>query len=500
MHRPLFTTGADPGRVGACFSTFGATLPVDHMSEAPRNVPEHNADQEQCVRRYEAMEAAHDQAFFDVEEIEMIVDHYLEKNEPKRAERVLVFAKKLHPASTDITFCEAVVMMALGRLGKALELLDAIEKVEPYNEEVQLNKAGIFSQQRNHRRSVEHYKRALELAEEGLDEIYLDLAFEYENLEDYESAIECLKNALELNPENEAVLYELAFCYDLAGADEASISFFRQFTDDQPYSSVAWYSLGNVLAKLERYDESNEALDLAIAIDERFSSAWFSKARNLLIAARYREAIACYEETLTFDGPQAITYSFIGECYEKMEHLEQALISYDQAIALDPEWVDAWIGRGVVKDMQGKTGEALTALLHAVRLHPENPDALYYYAAVLARASRYEEALAAYDKLNQLEPGNLDGWMDHADLLLELKGPDAALAKFQEAAQVHKLDVRFRYRLVCYLFRSGREQQALLELEEALTTDHAAHSQLLEYWPDAAKLPLVAHLIELYRR
>ncbi|HMN04577.1 MAG TPA: tetratricopeptide repeat protein [Flavobacteriales bacterium] len=470
------------------------------MSEPNRPMPDRNAHQERCVRRYEAMEAAQDRLFFDVEEIEMIVDHYLERSEPRKAEKVLSFAKELHPSSLAITFAEAVVMMALGRLRKALDLLDAVEKVEPWNEEVQLHKAGIFSQQRNHRRSVEHYKRALELAEDGLDEIYLDLAFEYENLEDFESAIDCLKQALELNPENEVVLYELAYCYDLAGADEASITFFRNFTNDDPYSSVAWYNLGNVLAKLERYEESNEALDLAIVIDERFSSAWFSKARNLLIAGKYEEAIACYEETLVFDGPQAITYSFIGECYEKMERFEQALINYDQSIALDPEWVDAWIGRGVVKDMQDRLPEALNALQHALRLSPDHPDALYYYALALGRAGRSEEAFALFEKLHVVEPQNLDAWMDHADMLLQLKDAEAALLKFQEGGQVHKLNPHYKYRLVSYLLRTGRDQQALLELEEALAADHAGHTQLLNYWPDVAKMPQVMHLIELYRR
>ncbi|MBK6894250.1 MAG: hypothetical protein IPH00_14260 [Flavobacteriales bacterium] len=74
------------------------------MSEAPRSMPERNADQEHCVQRYEAMEATRDQLFFDVEELEMIIDHYLERNETRRAERVLLFAKQLHPASIDITF------------------------------------------------------------------------------------------------------------------------------------------------------------------------------------------------------------------------------------------------------------------------------------------------------------------------------------------------------------------------------------------------------------
>ena len=137
------------------------------MNEPYRPSPGHNEDQRLCVQRYEAMLAQKDQQFFDIEELEMIIDHYLERNEPRQAERVLVLAKQLHPTALDITFCEAVVMMALGRLSRALKLLDAVEKVEPWNEEVQLHKAGIFSQQRNHRRSVEHYKRALELAEEG---------------------------------------------------------------------------------------------------------------------------------------------------------------------------------------------------------------------------------------------------------------------------------------------------------------------------------------------
>jgi tetratricopeptide (TPR) repeat protein len=95
------------------------------------------------------------------------------------------------------------------------------------------------------------------------------------------------------------------------------------------------------------------------------------------MASRFEEAIGCYEETLAFDGPQAITFSFIGECHEKMERYDQALVHYDQAIGLDPEWVDAWIGRGVVKDLQDRLGAMRTwRLRQAVIVSPEHPDAL----------------------------------------------------------------------------------------------------------------------------
>lgn len=470
------------------------------MSEGPLPLPERNEQVHNCVERYESMLARNTTLFFDVEEFEVIIEHYLEQSDNRRAKEVLDLAQRQHPGSLDLMFSEAHVLMSSGKLNRALEVLDGIGKMEPFNEDVHLHKASIYSQLRNHRRAVEHYKRALELAEEGLDDIHLDMAFEYENLEAYEMAVDSLKRALQINPENEAVLYELAYCYDVSDAHQASVSFFRQFTNDNPYAFVAWYNLGNALARLDRSEESIEALDLCLAIEERFTSAYFSKARNLLILGRYEEAIACYQETIDFDGAQAITFSYIGECFEKMERFEQALIHYDQSIALDPTWVDAWIGRGVVKDMQGRFPDAISDLRQAVTLAPDHGDGWFYLANSLARAERYEDAFAAYGKLNILEPENVDGWLDHADLILQMKGPDLAARKLKEGAQVIKLTSRYAYRMVSYLLRMGDMQQALVALEDALMNDHAGHKQLLEHYPEAAQLPQVIHLLELYRR
>lgn len=470
------------------------------MSEGPPPHPDRNDQVHDCVERYESMREQNTTFFFDVEEFELIIEHYLEQSDTRRAKEVLDLAQRQHPGSLDLMFSEAHVLMNSGKLNRALEILDAIGKMEPFNEDVHLHKAGIFSQLRNHRRAVEHYKRALELADEGLDDIHLDLAFEYENLEAYDLAIDSLKSALDINPENEAVLYELAYCFDISDAQQAAISFFRQFTNEHPYSFVSWYNLGNALARLDRLEESIEALDLCLAIEERFTSAYYSKARGLLLLGRYQEAVDCYRETLTFDGPQAITFSYIGECFEKMEQYEEALEHYDRSIDMDPSWVDAWIGRGVVKDMQGRPMEAIADLENAVRMSPDSGDAWFYLANTLGRAGFYERSFAAYTKLNTLEPENVDGWLDHADLILQMKGPDLAARKLREGAQVIKLTSKYAYRIVSYLLRMGELQQALVALEDALMNDHSGHTLLLEHYPQAAEIPQVVHLLELYRR
>lgn len=471
----------------------------DRMNEGQQHLPERN-DQQDCVERYEAMLHRNDHYFFDVEEFELIVEHYLEQNDMRRAKQVLDYANEQHPDSLDLLFCEAHLMMSMGKLTKALSVLDTIGRMEPLNEDVHLHKAGIHSQLRNYRKAIDHYKRALELADEGLDEILLDLAFEYENVEQFDQAIDCLKRALQENPENEAVLYELAYCYDMANAHQAAVVFFRNFTNDNPYCFVAWFNLGNSLAQLDRLEESIEALDYCLAIEERFTAASFSKARNQLLLGDHQGAIVTYQETIEHDGPQAITFSYIGECYEKMEQYERALIHYDQAIALDPNWVDPWIGRGVVKDAQGRSAEAVRDLEVATRLAPDLGDAWFFYANVLARAKREKEALVAYKRLNSIEPENLDGWLDHSDLLLQLKGALPALAKLEEGEMVHKLSGKYKYRRASYLLQAGLIQQGLLELEEALMTDHSGHQQLFDHYPEAAQLPQVIHLLDLYRK
>jgi tetratricopeptide (TPR) repeat protein len=469
------------------------------MNEGPSPHPDRDL-QQQCVMRFEDMLRTNSRSFFDVEEFELIIDHYLEQSDTRRAGQALELARSQHPASVDLMFCEVDLLTSSGKLSRALEVLDAIGRMEPFNEDVHLRKAAIHSQSRNHRRAVEHYRRALELAEDGVDEILLDLAFEYESLEAYEQAIDCLRRALDHNPENEAVLYELAYCYELNEAHQAAVSFFKAFTNDHPYSFVAWFNLANALTRLERYQESDEALDLCLAIEEGFTSAWISKARNRLLQGDHQGAIDCYRAALEIDGPHAVIFSYIGECYEKLERYEQALVHYDQAVAMDPNWADAWIGRGVVKDIQGRHLEAVKDLTIAVRLAPENGDAAYFLAGAMARAGHTAEALEAFARTNALEPQHLDAWLDHADLLMHAKDAEAALQKLREAAVVHKLDARFRYRLAEALLRTGREQEGLLELEEALMTDHAAHVHFLEHFPEATALPQVVHLLELYRR
>ena len=75
-----------------------------------------------------------------------------------------------------------------------------------------------------------------------------------------------------------------------------------------------------------------DAYDFAIAIDENFASGYFNKAHALANLGNYYEAISLYRETFKYEDPEAYTYHYIGECFEKAGKLEEAVEQYQEAV------------------------------------------------------------------------------------------------------------------------------------------------------------------------
>jgi hypothetical protein len=116
------------------------------MNEDRHSPPGREEEQKQCVERYELMVRDGQRSYFDVEEFSLIIGHYLDANDVKRAREVLDFAYAQHPGSVDLRFWEAQVMINTGKLNKALEILDGLQKLEPFDPDIHLHKAGIYSQ------------------------------------------------------------------------------------------------------------------------------------------------------------------------------------------------------------------------------------------------------------------------------------------------------------------------------------------------------------------
>ncbi len=94
---------------------------------------------------------------------------------------------------------------------------------------------------------------------------------------------------------------------------------------------------------------------------------------------------------------QALYFSK-GNVLRRLLRYDEALVSYDQAIRLDPTNAHAYLNRGDTYLELGKDEEALVSYDQATSLDPTNALAYYSKAKILRQLRQYDEASIASEK------------------------------------------------------------------------------------------------------
>jgi tetratricopeptide (TPR) repeat protein len=465
---------------------------------------EHNEDQDysESLNRFEQMLKKNEHYFFDVEEFEILIDHYLEKIDTNKAKKVVDISLQQHPSSSTLKLKKAQFFAATHKPNKALEILQVIELLEPFNVEIFSIKASIHSQLRQHHKAIENYYKALKLVSDEAEKtnILIHIAFEHENLNPPEAdkAIEILKKLLKENPENETVIYELAFCYNLKNDIDGCIEFFSQFTDNHPYNYSAWYNLGTAYNRAELYEKAIDAYDFTIAIKEDFSSAYFNKANSLALLNKYEKAIETYKETFLYEKPDATTYYYIGECFEKLDDTKAAFSNYLKVTKLDPFNADAWAGLAVINEADNKTQSAIYYIKKAIELENDNSEYWYIKGDILSKMGLVDEAIITYDKVIELDEENEDIWLDKAEVVKDYENIENGILILCEGLEKQPENYLIYTRLIPYLLIKGKVDEAVQNLIILLTNNKELLSDLTAYYPEIINFKEIINVIETF--
>jgi protein O-GlcNAc transferase len=162
----------------------------------------------------------------------------------------------------------------------------------------------------------------------------------------------------------------------------------------------------------------------------------FSQALALHQAGRLAEAEQAYLRVLDAqpnhpDAPFA--HNNRGAALKALRRLDEALASYDKAIALKGDYADAFHNRAnVLRDLK-RFDEALASYDKALAVQPTAVETYNNRGHVLWELKRFEEALASFDRAVALKPDHAEVFNSRGGLLQELKRLDAALASYERA-------------------------------------------------------------------
>ncbi|GMW02150.1 MAG: hypothetical protein AMXMBFR84_32860 [Candidatus Hydrogenedentota bacterium] len=121
----------------------------------------------------------------------------------------------------------------------------------------------------------------------------------------------------------------------------------------------------------------------------------------------------------------------LGNLYFDARQYRMALSSYDQAIAIKPDFAAAHCNRGLSLRNLGKNAEAIAAYKRALEIEPQDPITLSNLVAALRSVGDFEGALHYSLDLIKSTPEDRAALLDLAELLTHMNRHDDAAEVYQ---------------------------------------------------------------------
>ena len=246
-----------------------------------------------------------------------------------------------------------------------------------------------------------------------------------------------------------------AVTLDQRGNTAAAIAGYEQVLAQEPGNIDALFLLGRAHCVRGELERGAELLGKAVSIAPNYGQAHNLLGMALSRLGRNEEALASFERAVAADPANIAAVVNRGDALADLDRHAEAVTEFEKALALDPRNVAAWCNRGNALQALERDAEAVESFGKALVLDPNLVAAHFNMANALDRLERHEEAIARYRRAIALKP-------DMADAYINLASPLMALERWQEAVECSDRALELRPNAVQAHCNRG---QALFKLE-----------------------------------
>jgi tetratricopeptide (TPR) repeat protein len=202
----------------------------------------------------------------------------------------------------------------------------------------------------------------------------------------------------------------------------------------------------------------------------------YERGSELKDRKRFDEALASFDRAIALQPDYAEAYNSRGIVLAIQNRFDDAIAGFDSAIALKPDYAEAHNNRGIVLHDLARLDDALASFDKAIALQPDNASAYNNRGVALQDTKRHDDALASYDTAIALKPDYAAAYYNRGSVLQDLQRFDDALADFDKAIAL-KPDYAEAHN------NRGVVLQDLKRLDEAI----AAYDRTIALRPDDAE-------------
>ncbi len=345
------------------------------------------------------------------------------------AQRSFEAALKLEPAHPMASYGLAQCHLLAERWREAIPLLESTLATQASNLPVLLNLAEACCKAGDFTAAAAHYDRARRLAPNDATAMLEHGKF-LRARGQFERAIALFDAVANQHPDEPVLLLEQARCRLAMGDRSGAMALLERLDRRSPDLPECHEEFGN--CHVASGDAQQRDLHWGIAADLWIRARQFALAEPLL------------DKLLAANSGYATAWNLKGMLHEAQQRYEEAEAAFGQAIALDPEWLDAAANLSNLLEQTNKVPQARaiaeTALEPDSQAKRQQTQASVTLLFVLARVARrqkdYPRALALLDRMETFplnERQRRFGLFERGKLCDLMDDADSAIAAFTQA-------------------------------------------------------------------
>jgi protein O-GlcNAc transferase len=203
-----------------------------------------------------------------------------------------------------------------------------------------------------------------------------------------------------------------------------------------PGNADAHYYLGLMACQQGRFADGAKCARRSLANDAVHVRAHVLLARALSALGEREEALASFDRAIALAPDSAQAHGGRADVLSDLGRNAEAIDGYDRALALEPDAVEDWFNRGLALITVGRNDEAIASFDRAIAGRERFALAHLRRAQALSALRRHIEALADVDRALAIEPDLAAAWLGRGNVLTELKRQQDAFTAFERALAI----------------------------------------------------------------
>jgi tetratricopeptide (TPR) repeat protein len=218
----------------------------------------------------------------------------------------------------------------------------------------------------------------------------------------YRSSVDAFTRAIEESPKYAMAYIRRGRAYHHLGEYQKAIADYDQTLTLKQYEAEAYYGHGDAARALGDYPQA--IADYTASLKKRWTAfvMWeraetYREMKETQSAfADYKAVIKHYEAIIKRNSEDSVSYYHRGKAYAQIDKDQLALADFDRAIEIQPNFVEAYLGRGEIYE---RLEQAETDYLKVITLSSRQIEQLGREHPVLAPV--YYRRGYAYERLGQ---------------------------------------------------------------------------------------------------